>query len=176
MTAVDAYNRKDFATAEPLLLEALQNYLRGDGGRRTAAIYLGQLYRRSGRYEDAVEMLEQGLPYPGAFKELISIYRFLGKAARKDGDPEGEAENYRKMFSLAMIHAAALSMRASSDPTIVKWDVAESWIEDIRQRCGTLYAYRFEGQEAPGSELLSAADYRVLRSHLDVTGRSALDA
>lgn len=161
---IDAHKQKDYERAEDYLLAAFKQHAPGDGGRRTAAIFLGYVYRKTGRFEDAVATLEKGLPYPGAFKELVSVHRFLGKAARTEGNKAGEAEAFRKMYSLAMIQQTALGLKLPAPPHGVDWERGAKWIEDIRAKCGTIYAYQFEGKEIEGDDLLSGADYKALRA------------
>lgn len=161
---IDAQKQQDHERAEDYLLAAFKQYPPGDGGRRTAAIFLGYIYRKTGRFEDAITSLERGLPFPGAFKELVSIHRFLGKAARKEGDKAGETEAFRRMYSLAMIQRTAMGLKLTDPPHGVDWDRGARWIDDIRAKCGTIYAYHFDGQEIEGDDLLSGADYKALRS------------
>ncbi|HZK82464.1 MAG TPA: tetratricopeptide repeat protein [Humisphaera sp.] len=168
VAGLDAMKRENFEEAETLLIAAFQAYPEGDDGRRTASIWLGKVYRQTGRYEEALHVLERGLPFPAAFQELVSICRFLGKAAKKDGDAVNQAEWYRRMFSLAMIYAGVMNMRMPHMATVVDWKGAENWLQEIRRQHGSLYAYQFEGQEVPEDTLLSAADYKVLRSHLTI--------
>jgi tetratricopeptide (TPR) repeat protein len=165
---IEAQKRKDYERAEEYLLAAFNQYPAGDGGRRTAAISLGAVYRQAGRYEDAIAALEAGLPFPGAFKELVSVYRFLAKAAKKDGDTAGAAARFGRMFSLAKMHATVMTLRAAGMPNGVDWDRSALWIEDIRRQCGTIYAFPSEGIDIAGDGLLSAADYNALRA---ATGR-----
>jgi tetratricopeptide (TPR) repeat protein len=152
-----AMKRKDFNDAEPLFMAAFKAYPAGDGGRLTACINLGIIYRNTGRDQDAIAALEKGLPYPAAFKELIGIYRARGKAARKVGDAATESECFRRMLSLAKVHEG---VRAIAD-----WHTAAKWIEDIRKQCGTVYPYTIaEVGEIPGDPLLSNADYKAIRA------------
>jgi tetratricopeptide (TPR) repeat protein len=161
---IDAQKRKDYERAEENLLAAFDQCSAGDGGRNTAAIYLGYVYRQTGRYQDAINALENGLPYPGAFKELVSVYRFLGKAARKGGDLASEAEWYRRMFSVAKIYATTMTLHVPGVQNSIDWDRAARWLDDIRRQCGSIYAFHFDGTAA-GDGLLSEADYKALRAH-----------
>jgi tetratricopeptide (TPR) repeat protein len=162
----------DFAGAEDYLLASYQAYAARRGERRAGVldpktipcVALGHLYRKTGRYEDAIGILERALPNPGAFGELARIFRFLGKAAKKDGDLTSHAEWYRRMFCLANIHATAMALRVPGVPVAVDWGRAMQWLEDIRRQCGTLYAYHWEGREVENDTLLSAADYKAIRA------------
>jgi tetratricopeptide (TPR) repeat protein len=167
-----ALKLKEMERAEELLLAAFKAYGAAPLDERatmlnpqsTVCVALGTLYRRTGRYEDAINVLERALPNPGAFAELASIFRFLAKAAKKDGDARASCEWYRRMFCLANILTSVLTLRSASAPAAVDWQLAAQWLDDIRRKCGTLYAYQFEGQEIPSDGLLSAADYKALRA------------
>jgi hypothetical protein len=166
----EALRRKDFAAAEDYLLGAYQAYttephrLSPDGLDPcwTVCCHLARLHRLTGRYEDSIRMLERALPVPGAFTELVSVYRFMGKAARKERDGANHAECYRKMFSLASIHATAMTLQTQNGG--VDWQRAARWIEDIARQCGSIYAYQFTGEEVPNDKLLSKTDYAALKS------------
>lgn len=159
----------DFTGAEEYLLASYRAYTAQRGERRAGVldpktipcVALGRLYRKTGRYEDAIRVLEKAIPHPGAFGELVRIFRFLGKTAKKDGDPTSHAEWYRRMFCLASIHATAMALRVPGVPVAVDWSRATQWLEDIRRQCGTLYAYHWEGREMENDTLLSAADYKA---------------
>jgi tetratricopeptide (TPR) repeat protein len=167
-----ALKAKDMDRAEELLLAAFQAYGSAVVAQRptvlnpqsTVCVALGTLYRRTGRYEDAINVLERALPNPGAFADLVSIFRFLAKAAKKEGDLPSCSEWYRRMFCLATIFATVMTLRSPAVPVAVDWERAARWLDDIRGECGTLYAYQFDGQEIPGDGLLTAADYKALQS------------
>jgi len=156
---VDAYKRKDFGAAEKLLQSAVKAYPPNDGGRRTAFIHLGMIYRRSGRFDEAIAALEQGLPFPAAFDELKGIYRFFGKASKKDKDAAGEREHYAKLYSLSMIETMIAEQR-------LPMKQQEQWMDSLR---GKLYWYRPDAAgvgRIESSKVLSAADCKVIRSHV----------
>lgn len=156
---IDAYKLKDFNAAEKLLLSAVKTYPPNDGGLSTALIHLGMIYRRSARFDEAISALEQGLPYPAAFDELKGIYRFFGKACKKDKDAAGERQNYAKLYSLSMIQTMIGEQQ-------LPMPEQERWMETLRDK---LYWYR---PDMPGidriehAKTLSAADCKVIRSHV----------
>jgi hypothetical protein len=159
MQGVDAYKGKDFDAAEKLLLSAVKAYAPNDGGRRTALIHLGMIYRRSARFDEAIAALEQGLPYPAAFDELKGIYRFFGKASKKEKDATGEREHYAKLYSLSMIETMIGEQR-------LPMAQQEQWMETLR---GKIYWYRPDADGVDRIEragVLSAIDCKVIRSHL----------
>jgi tetratricopeptide (TPR) repeat protein len=156
---IDAYKRKDFDGAEKLLLSALETYSPHDGGRRTAFIHLGMIYRRLARFDEAISALERGLPYPAAFGELKGIYRFFGKACKKDKDSAGVREHFAKLYSLSMIETMIGEQR-------LPMPERERWMESLR---GMLYWYRPDANGVDRIERaksLSAADCKLIRFHL----------
>jgi hypothetical protein len=157
---VDAYKQKDYDAAERLLTSALYAYAPHDSGRRTAFIHLGMIYRCSARFDEAIAALEQGLPFPAAFDELKGIYRFLGKAFKKDKDAAGEREQYAKLYSLSMIETMIGEQR-------LPMQQQEQWMETLR---GKLYWYRPDKDGVDRIEragTLSTADCKAIRSHVD---------
>jgi hypothetical protein len=156
---IDAYKRKDHGTAESLLLSAVKTYPPNDDGRRTAFIHLGMIYRRSARFDEAISAFEQGLPFPAAFQELKGIYRFFGKACKKDKDKAGEREYHAKLYSLSMIQTMIGGQR-------LPMTQQKTWMDTLRDK---LYWYRPDAGGVDRIEragVLSAADCRVLRSHI----------
>jgi len=164
MDGIAAVKRKDYESAEPLLMAAFQAMPPGDMGRWTACCYLGMAYRHTARFEEAVNVLEKALPLPGAFTELASIYRFLAKAAKKEGDAAGQAECYRKMFCLSILNEMALSFRVANGTNGIDWHRGAKWIADLRTEHGTIYPYQYDGRDAPADSLLTQADYRALKA------------
>ena len=156
---IEAYKRKDHGTAEPLLLSAVKTYAPNDDGRCTAFIHLGMIYRRSGRFDDAIAALEYGLPFPAAFQELKGIYRFFGKACKKDNDTAGERAYYAKLYSLSMLQTMICDQRLPMTQQI-------AWMDTLRDK---LYWYRpdMSGVERiERARVLSAVDCKVIRSHM----------
>lgn len=161
MAASEALRRRDYDQAEPLSAAAYSAYPAGSDERRTAMIFLGKAHRQRGRYEEAIAALEQGLPFPGAFSELVSIYRFLAKAAKKEGDVPVQAQWLQRMYSLSMIYRSAMPLCSERGG----WARAAQWIGGIRAQCGTIYAYQYDGQTPrDADDILSEADYRAIRS------------
>ena len=154
---------KDFARAEELLMGAYQNYKDDPRGRRTACVHLGMMYRKTGRYEDAIRMLEMGMPFPAAFGELVMMYRSFAKTTKKSGDVAGRAEWCRRMFSVASIRATVMTLHKAGYSNGVDWERGAAWIEDIRRQCGSIYAYHFTGEQVAGDTLLTEADYKAMR-------------
>jgi len=161
---IAAYKSKDYVAAERHLLAAMNEHPPAHPARRTVAIHLGMVHRRTVRYESAIEVLEQGLPYPGAFTELVSIYRFLAMVAMKEGNNREALEHYQKMFSLATIYATAMSFRLPISPVAVDWERGAGFIETVRASHGTLYPFKYQGRPVEGDTLLSKADWRALDS------------
>ena len=168
-SSVAAYQAKEFVEAERLLHAALNAANLTSGIRRTTCIYLGMGYQKAGRDEEAVPMLESGLPFPAAFQELVKLYRRTAKNT-KVGDKMGAAEWYRRMFCLSRIHSTVMTLRVPNVPVAVDWDVAANWLHELRCRFGTLYPYRFEGIEVPGDTLLTPADYKGMRESTEGAG------
>ena len=104
------------------------------------------------------------LPLPGAFKELVTMYRGFAKQTKKDGDAVNSAEWYRRMYCLAKINATVLTLRVPGVPVAVDWGRASKWLEDIRRQTGSLYAMQFDGQEIDGDDLLTPTDYKALHA------------
>jgi hypothetical protein len=67
------------------------------------------------------------------------------------------------MFSLAKIYSTCMTLRQPNQPIAVDWQRGAKWIEDIRAKCGSIYAFHFEGQQIEGDILLTATDYKALR-------------
>lgn len=156
---IDAYKRTDNDTAERLLLSAIKMYPPNDDGRRTAFIHLGMIYRRSARFDEAIAALENGLPFPAAFQELKGIYRFFGKACKKDKDTAGEREYYAKLYSLSMIQTMVGEQR-------LPMAQQKTWMDTFHDK---LYWYRPDAggvDRVEQARALSAADCRVIRSHI----------
>lgn len=161
---------KDFDAAEDHLVAAYQAYTSQNAKhplnvmdpRWGVCCTLAKVYRSTGRYEDAIEILEKSAPFHAAFRELVSIFRFLGKAAKKDGDNTAHVEYYRKMYCLAKLNAAMLAMRLPNTPVAVDWRRAIVWLNEIRRQHGTMYCYKWDGKPIPGDTIMSAADYKAL--------------
>jgi hypothetical protein len=162
---IEAYKKKSYEEAERFLIAAMGDYPPVDQTRRTIVIHLGMVYRRTAQYEAAIEMLEQGLPFPGAFSELVSIYRFLGKVARKERDRATELENYQRMFSLSNIFATVMTYRLPISPNAVDWDRGVKFIQSLKKTHGTIYPFKFQGRRIEGDTLLNNADYRSLEGN-----------
>jgi hypothetical protein len=131
-------------------------------GERRPTHGLHPIYRQTGRHADAIRVLEQGLPFPGAFKELVTLYRAFAKAAKQAGNEAERAEHYRRMFSLSKIYHTAMTLRLPNQPVSVDRPRAARWIDQIRATCGTVYAYDFDGQRIEEDSLLTASDYKAL--------------
>lgn len=169
---INALKAKDFERAEDYLLAAFNAYDHEKIDVRptclhphvTVRVFLGKLYRQTGRYEESIQVLEQALPIPGAFSELVSVLRFLGKAAKKDGDKVAWAEWYRRMYCLSRIHATVLELRVHTNTGLgIDYERGARWLNDVREQCGSIYVYQFDGREVPDDTLLSPADYKVQR-------------
>ena len=129
-----------------------------------AACYgLGRVYRLTGRHELAVMILERALPNPVAFKDLIKTFRHLAQAAHAQGDQEARAGWYHRMYSLAKIHSAVADVHLPDKPHAMDWQQGAQWIDELRLRHGTIYAFRYEGEGIAGDTLLSEEDYQALR-------------
>jgi tetratricopeptide (TPR) repeat protein len=164
-----SFKAKDFEAAEDHLLAAYQCYATDDKEfpantmvtRWGICCTLAKVYRSAGRYEDAINILEKTVPFHAAFYDLASIYRFLGKAAKKDGDLQSHAEYYRKMFCLAKLSSQVTAMRLPNPP-IVDWQRAAKWLSELRRKHSTIYCYQWDGNRIADSAILSAADYKIL--------------
>ena len=167
---IAALRAKDLRQAEMFFLEACQAYARKgtelsaqEFAYHKAACYgLGRVYRLTGRYELAVIILERALPNPVAFKDLVNAFRFLASVSQKEGDLESKAAWYNRMYSLARVHQAVSAIRLADSPKSMDWQKGAKWIEELHQQHGTIYAFRFEGQEVEGDTLLSREDYEAL--------------
>jgi tetratricopeptide (TPR) repeat protein len=165
-----AFKAKKYEEAEDYLLAAFQAYTRDSlqrspgtlDPRLTVRCVLGKVYRATGRYEEAIETLEKALPNPGGFRELVSIFRFLAKVAKKDGDIAQQAEWYRRMFCLAHLNAMVYGMRVPNIPVAVDWSLAGRTLEDLRRQHGTIYFQHWTGEPVKGDTLLSASEYKAL--------------
>jgi hypothetical protein len=167
---VKSFKAKDFATAEAQLVAAYQAYtneaaehpLDDMDPRWGVSCTLAKVYRSMGRYEDAIEVLENAAPFHAAFGELASIFRFLGKAAKKEGDKGTHAEYLRKMYCVAKLNATVTAMRFPDTPVAVDWRRASIWLNEVKRRHGTMYCYRWDGKPIPGDYILTKADYKAL--------------
>jgi tetratricopeptide (TPR) repeat protein len=167
-----AVKAKQFEQAEEYLFAAHQMYNtefagripRGLDPRLTVAFVLAKVYRTTGRYEDAINALEKSIPLQGAFGELARIFRFLGKAAKKEGDLPAMKEWYRRMYCVAKMNAAIATLRLPDVPHPIDWARATHWLADVRSQCGTLYAFQWDGLEVPNDTILSATDYKTIRA------------
>lgn len=167
---IAALRAKDLRQAEMFFLEACQAYARK--GRKLssqefayhkAACYgLGRVYRLTGRYELAVVILERALPNPVAFKDLVNTFRALAQLAEKSGDEHARAAWYHRMYSLARIHSVVTSMHSPQRPQAMDWPLAAKWIDELRDRHGTIYAFRFDGPKLPDDALLNSDDYKSM--------------
>lgn len=129
-----------------------------------AACYgLGRVYRLTGRHELAVMILERALPNPVAFKDLIKTFRHLAQAAHAHGDQEARAGWYHRMYSLAKVHSSVGDFHLPDKPHAMDWQRGAQWIDELRLKHGTIYAFRFEGEMIPGDALLGEQDYQALR-------------
>lgn len=162
-SGIAAFKRGQPAEAERLLTAAYHAYPERDQGRWTACIHLGMICQKQERWDEAIQYLEKGLPYPGAFAELVKLYRKFGKQAGRSGDIGTGTEWFRRLYCLAKLQYTVMTIRAPSAPVAVDWVRASSWIEDVRTQCGSIYAYQFDGAEIEGDTLLTAADYKALR-------------
>jgi tetratricopeptide (TPR) repeat protein len=165
-----SFKAKDFEAAEDHLVAAYQAYtsqhakcpLNVMDPRWGVCCTLAKVYRSTGRYEDAIKVLEKSAPFHAAFRELVGIFRFLGKAAKKDGDHVAHMEFYRKMYCLAKLNAAVMAMRLPDTPVSVDWQRAIKWLDEIRRQHGTMYCYQWDGMPISGDTILSSADYKAL--------------
>lgn len=164
-----ALNAKRYEDAEGLLMAAFQAYPPDDLGRRTACFNLGIMYRKTGRDDEAINLLEKALPLPASFTELAKMYRGWAKQMKKDGDAKNAAEWLRRMYCLAKLSETVFALRTANNG--MDWVRAGQWLDDVRRQCGSLYPYEFDGQPIPGDKLLSPTDYKALAQAF--TGRGA---
>lgn len=160
---IEAYQRKDYTEAERLLSQAIVLYGSDEGGKRTANIYLGRLYKATSHEKRAIECFERGLPYPASFKGLISIYRELGKQSKKDGNYRQALAYFNRMLGLSKIwHHIYGQKKTGIDGQEV--DKATVFLRSLEETNGTIYVHDIERSgPVPDDVLLSARDYKVLR-------------
>ena len=143
---IDALKGKQYAAAEDYLIAAYQNFIKQPpgmlDGRWTICCFLGQLYRATGRHNEAITVLENGLPIPGAFKELVSIFRFLGKVAKQEGDSMARAEWYRRMHCVSVLYKLTMETRLVERPLAVDCHEVRRRLDEYTRQYGTIYAYR----------------------------------
>jgi hypothetical protein len=157
--------------AETFFLEVYQALSRRPQGLNShefaymkAACYgLGRVYRLTERHELAVTALERALPNPVAFKDLIKAFRHLAESAHAQGDQHARAGWYHRMHSLARIHSSVSLLHSPERSQAIDWKLGALWIDQLRLKHGTIYAFRFEGERIAGDTLLTGADYQALR-------------
>ena len=142
-----------------------------------AACYgLGRVYRLTGRHELAVTILERALPNPVAFKDLIKAFRHLAESAHAQGNQEARAGWYHRMYSLAKIHSVVATLHSPQKPQAMDWQLGAQWIDELRGKHGTIYAYHFDGEPIAGDTLLSEDDYEALRACRELAAASVTEA
>jgi hypothetical protein len=157
--------------AETFFLEVYQHLSRRSQGLNSnefaymkAACYgLGRVYRLSGRHELAVTILERALPNPVAFKDLIKAFRHLAESAHAQADQHARSGWYHRMYSLARMHSIVTGLHSPGRPQAMDWQRGAQWIDELRLKHGTIYAFRFEGETIAGDTLLTDADYQAMR-------------
>ncbi len=117
---------------------------------------------------------ENNLPIPYSFKKLISIYRRLGKLAKKEDKNTIALDFYNRLFSLSKIWHSVYGHKRSGIIGL-EVDRAEGYLKQLRKQQGSLYPYQFaELGEVKGDVLLSPTDYKNL-SNLSISVRNSVD-
>lgn len=134
----------------------------GDAGR-TPMMYLGKLYRKQSRIDDAIAALEAAMPLPAATTELISLFRERGKAAMKAGDADAARNWFDRLLSMGYIDNG---LSEPSD-TMEDWNQRERrcliWLAEVKRRFGTIYAWHYERDGAASDcALISNRDYATM--------------
>jgi hypothetical protein len=119
--------------------------------------------------ETSIRELEQMLPTPYYFKQLISLYRKLGKQAKKDRCLPKALEYFNRMLSLSIIWHEVYGCKESGIEG-QEVDRAAMFLKRLVKARGTLYPFTYqEHGPVENDVLLSATDY----SNLDQLNESA---
>ena len=121
--------------------------------------------------DKTIQELEKSLPTPYYFKELLKIYRKLGKQAKKEGEYDQSLKYFNHMLSLSNIwHQVYGSKKSGIEGREV--DEAVGFLNRFLETHQTLYPYSF-AKDGPiqNDVLLSATDYKNLQQLSELIGQ-----
>lgn len=121
--------------------------------------------------EQTIEELEKSLPTPHFFKQLIAIYRRLGKQAKKGGDHRQALEYFNRILSLSKIWHQVYGFKKTGIEGR-EIDKAEKFLKQLVKTRGTLYPFTVQEHGSIRDDvLLSATDYKNLHQLSELVAR-----